>query len=96
MMTMSKTLRLAIIATLALASSVLGIMSYKILFPEEVKQAEPAPPPKRRLVRALPLPPPVERPAPEEPPSVRIITLKQGGKEGSSFIITKCWNFVCE
>jgi hypothetical protein len=98
-MQVSKTLRLSMIATLLLGTSVLGIMSYRILFPEEVKQAEPAPPPPKRRVVRIPVPAPETprpRATPEEAPSVRIITLKRGDKEGSSFIERKCWNLKCE
>jgi hypothetical protein len=88
---MSKTLRLSMIATLALATSALGILSYNILNPKE-------PEPKEEVV--APVPPPPEPPkkkvvwlsAREEPPSIRIIT---PNKEGG-YTVKKCWNFVCE
>ncbi len=80
---MSKTLRLSMIATLALATSVLGILSYNILNP---KEPEPKP---AEVVAPVPVPPPPQPPkkkvvwrsAREEPPSIRIITPK---KEGGS------------
>jgi hypothetical protein len=95
-MPVSKTLRLSIIATLALASTVLAIMSYNILNPKEPEpeqpkveakqepQPQPEPPPKKKVVWAFP-----HR---EPPPSVRIITLD---KE-RSFTVKNCWNLVCE
>jgi hypothetical protein len=93
---MSKTLRLSMIATLALASTVLAIMGYNILNPKE-----PEPKPAEVAAPApVPVPPPPEPPkkkvvwfsAREEPPSIRIIT---PNKEGGS-TVKKCWNFECE
>jgi hypothetical protein len=93
MMTMSKSLRLSMIATLLLATTVLAVMSYNILNPKE-------PEPKAAEAAPVPVPPPPEPPkkkvvwrsAREEPPSIRIIT---PNKEGGS-TVKKCWNFECE
>jgi hypothetical protein len=90
----SKTLRLSMIATLALATSVLGILSYNILNPKEPE------PKAAEVVAPVPVPPPPEPPkkkvvwlsAREEPRSIRILT---PNKEGG-FTAKKCWNFECE
>jgi hypothetical protein len=90
----SKTLRLSMIATLLLATTVLAVMSYSILNPkpeepkQEVKQEEPKQEPKPE--------PSKQRahwmfPRREEPTTVRIIT---PNKEGG-YTVKKCLNFEC-
>jgi hypothetical protein len=87
MMTMSKYLRLSMVVTLLLATTIFAVMSYNIFNPKEPEpkaaEAAPVPSPKKK---------PIWRSAREEPPSIRII---MPNKEGGS-TVKKCWNFECE